>query len=380
MPSHSAITYLRRVWELARIRPPRDCIDPEHYRRSVVHLRRTASSLLAWKLRAIWSRKRLVLIVLDERLGDIMACEPIIAAVRRRHPDDLVIWLVRPAYACLLRDHPGLDGLLEIYCLGEWIYLMRLPFFDIAYDLNINRRLCLCGIPLRKRHGNPEIVFENYYERGPLLQAFAEAAALDLSPSERSATPWLRPTPLPEALRRKLPEGPFVAIHARSDDPARNWNPEGWRSLIEHAWREHALPTVEIGTSSELGLPKGDTYTDLTGACSILETAEIIRRSSLFVGIDSGPAHLANAVGTLGNYQRWKTYTPYTGRYADEGYCTLLRHREGPVNGLPITDCLDAFDAMIRGRLALRPATGRAVSAAPSSPITARRSEEEEPS
>ena len=39
---------------------------------------------------------------------------------------------------------------------------------------------------------------------------------------------------------------------------------------------------------------------NLCGQTGIAESAEIIRRATLFIGIDSGPSHLANAVKTPG--------------------------------------------------------------------------------
>ena len=66
----------------------------------------------------------------------------------------------------------------------------------------------------------------------------------------------------------------------------------------------------------------------MAGMLSILETAEVIRRAELFVGIDSGPAHLANAVATpgvilIGQYNAFKRFMPYSGLYATER-ATLL--------------------------------------------------------
>ena len=66
-------------------------------------------------------------------------------------------------------------------------------------------------------------------------------------------------------------------------------------------------------------------YSNLCGQSGIAETAEDdSRRAALFIGIDSGPAHLANAVKTpgvilLGRYLTWDYYMPYTGFYADVG-------------------------------------------------------------
>jgi heptosyltransferase-3 len=169
-------------------------------------------------------------------------------------------------------------------------------------------------------------------------------------------------------------------VHCSSDEVARSWTPEGWRALAKHAWYTHGLPVVEVGMSSVLGPGDAEGYVDLTGRCTILETAEVIRRSALFVGIDSGPAHLANAVGVpglilLGRYRKWGEYTPYTGLYADPSHATLLRH-EGPPSDLPVARCLAALDEMVEktidrsrsdapGRSACRPDPSPAATGGP---------------
>lgn len=345
----------RRAWRIARgVRTPARPPDPAHHRRSARHLWRSLAELTRWRARATLAGKRLVLIVLPERLGDIVACEPLIGEVRRRHPNDIVLWVIRPAFVPLLAGHPGLDGLLEIECVNEWAQLSRTPLCDVVYDLLVEGKPCPgCGTTLSKRFGDPSINTENYYDHGPLLQAFSRAAGLNLGAEITSLQPRLRfPTRLPEAVEHRLPRGAFVSVHASSDEESRSWTVDGWRAMAEHAWRRHGLPVVEVGLSPVLGPGNAEGHVDLTGRCTILETAEVIRRSSLFVGIDSGPAHLANAAGTpglilLGQYRKWSEYIPYTGCYADPAHATLVRH-EGPPAELPLARSLAALDEMVQ--------------------------------
>jgi heptosyltransferase III len=100
-----------------------------------------------------------------------------------------------------------------------------------------------------------------------------------------------------------------------------------------------------------LGRNDDDNYRNLCGQTGIAESAEIIRRAALFIGIDSGPSHLANAVKTpgvilLGRLLKWDYYMPYTGFYADARYCRILRHT-GPVSELPLEMCLNAVDEVL---------------------------------
>ena len=81
-------------------------------------------------------------------------------------------------------------------------------------------------------------------------------------------------------------------------------------------------------------------YKSFCGSLSILETAEVIRRAKLFIGIDSGPAHLANAVGTFGvimfgNYIGFERYNPFSGGYRNGSNAVLL-YANGPVEAIQV--------------------------------------------
>jgi heptosyltransferase III len=73
----------------------------------------------------------------------------------------------------------------------------------------------------------------------------------------------------------------------------------------------------------------------------------VIRRAAVFVGVDSGPAHLANAVGTygiilLGHYRAYTRYMPYSGAYGDGRNARVL-HNDGPASALPVARVLEAL-------------------------------------
>ncbi len=131
----------------------------------------------------------------------------------------------------------------------------------------------------------------------------------------------------------------------------KDWQPTHWNRLIDHINAVHGLRVVELGLRSPLGRNDDENYRNLCGQTGIAESAEIIRRAAFFIGIDSGPAHLANAVKTpgvilLGRYLTWDYYMPYTGFYADARNCRILRHA-GPVTDLPLDLCLNTVDEVL---------------------------------
>jgi heptosyltransferase-3 len=84
-----------------------------------------------------------------------------------------------------------------------------------------------------------------------------------------------------------------------------------------------------------------------------MQTAEVIRRAALFIGIDSGPAHLANATGTpgiilLGRHAGFESYTPYSAGYADGTLADLVRC-DGPAANIEVESVI----ARVSKRLAI---------------------------
>lgn len=74
----------------------------------------------------------------------------------------------------------------------------------------------------------------------------------------------------------------------------------------------------------------------------------MIRRATLFIGIDSGPAHMANAVGTpgvilIGSYLGFKNYMPFSGSYKSGGKATII-YGNGPVSHISVERVFQAVN------------------------------------
>ena len=322
-----------------------------HFGGLVASLARNGVILAFWAARARLRGRPLVVIGLAERMGDIAACQPVAREARRQSPRGIILWALRPRYADLLASCGELDGLLRVHCVTEWVVWSRLGLAGRAIDLHVHGKHCeVCRVPVRKSPPADAIDLHNYYDHGALLHAFAGSAGLSLGDEQPELVISL--TAAARVDRLGLPEA-FVCVHTMSEEATRNWPPERRAALINHITEELGLSVIEIGAVSRLGLAGRPGFTELCGRTDLIETAEVLRRASLFIGIDSGPAHLANAVRTpgvilLGSYRAFESYMPYTGCYADPNFCTILRH-EGPVAGLPVTQCIEAVDDWLSG-------------------------------
>lgn len=120
--------------------------------------------------------------------------------------------------------------------------------------------------------------------------------------------------------RAGIGEGaPFVASAPFSKRPAKNWPVERYAAVFKRVSGDGSVPVVLLGGQDErartveLARRAGPFCRTSAGETSIASSAVIIKRASLFVGPDSGPAFIATAVGTPAvvlygpaDYYRWR--------------------------------------------------------------------------
>jgi len=158
------------------------------------------------------------------------------------------------------------------------------------------------------------------------------------------------PDPAPLRPRRRALErigarlgprhGPLVVLHPGSGDhfPGRRW-PIGRFSALARALAADGCQLVATGVAAERALVRrlvargGAPVRDLAGRLDVPELVALLARADLLVTNDTGPLHLADAVGTpvLGLYG---PNTPL--RYGPRGPRSLALYAD-----LPCSPCLD---------------------------------------
>jgi ADP-heptose:LPS heptosyltransferase len=98
------------------------------------------------------------------------------------------------------------------------------------------------------------------------------------------------------------PVAPLLAVHIGAGTAAKRWPRRHWNTLIQRflhdGWRVIIVGGPEDPPASEL-LVRHDRLRDWTGRLSVTQTTALLERADLFIGADSGPAHLAASAGTL---------------------------------------------------------------------------------
>lgn len=274
-------------------------------------------------------RKKLVAILRTEHFGDIVAAEPIARQVRTLTPNAYIVWIVRPVFRELAERHPDIDEVWAQPSVLQRKLVCESGVFENVYNLEFwqsNRDPISEHVHKNHIAAQKDITVFNYFEKGNLLTIFQQCAELPIVDDAPRIfiddEDWVRVNTL--SLPKKL-----IVIHCSSNYPTKDWSVENWHKLTQWLMDERGYHVAEIGLKNVIQTTHPQ-YINLCGQFSILQTAEIIRRAQYFVGIDSGPAHLANAVGTFGlllfgQLNNFDVYMPYSGKYQNGTNALIIR-------------------------------------------------------
>lgn len=264
-----------------------------------------------------------ILIIKPSALGDVVHSLPFLNALGERFPAAEVHWLVFRPFEPLLRDHPMIsklwvvdkDAWRRISSLRDsWKDLRRLlaglreERFDLVVDLQgLLRSGLLCGAtraPLRLgflegREGSP--LFYTHRVRGGTdchaVERYLKVAGR-LGASTDRIDYRLVGAPHGSRLLDSLPPV-YVVMAPSAGGEAKRWPEENFgRLAAELPW-----PSLVISGKSDAGLAErvaaasGGRAFSLAGRTSLNEMIEVIRRAKVFISNDTGPMHIAAALG-----------------------------------------------------------------------------------
>ena len=246
---------------------------------------------------------RRVLLVNRFGIGDVLLSTPAIAALRARFPDaHLAMWVCSDT-AGVLEGNPHLDDVVTT----DFSFLSPARDYDLAVLLVYHpfQTLAVRGVPYRAGYLHSHRVESNSIPivrcewRGEHLSELGEIVAGALGCEAGDRQPAIFPTAEEKKkIAHLLPEVPFLAINLQTKVPSKSWPLSRMKQIV--AWSP--IPVALIGGPSdrlvacevESELPG---VTNLAGRLNLRETAAVLERCQAFLTADSGPMHLAFAVG-----------------------------------------------------------------------------------
>lgn len=272
-----------------------------------------------------------LLIRVPNHLGDCIMALPMVNEAREAHPGSSVTVLVAAGLSEIYAHNSSVDTVLTIpqEHVHGWLSVFKIrdliapEHFDVGYVLPPSfgaasgfklggvkerigyiadgRRMLLSKplplpTPLNSVH-RAETYF-NLLRRGSGIDMEFVRPKLFLNEDDMTAAE--------ELLGRHdvSPQTSYVTIAFRAVAESRRWGVDKYTELVKRILSRHQLRVVLVGGPDDrregqqiVATTGGKEVVNLAGMATLRQSATVISRSRLFVGNDSGPAHLAAAVG-----------------------------------------------------------------------------------
>lgn len=278
-------------------------------------------------------------------IGDTCHVVPVVHTLQRVWPDTRLTWIIGRTEARLMSLLPG----VEFITIDKSAGLAALPAlrralqgrcFDVLLHMQLSIRASLASLAVRARRRigfdlararELQWLFTN--ERIPprgnehvldSFLGFLTALGLPHEPLDFSV-------PVPAAAQEYaaalIPDAqPTLVVSPCSSHPARNWRPERYAAVIDHAVGTHGMRVLLCGGRSALERKMGAAIEQAVhvpvlnqiGADTLPQMLAVLARATVLISPDSGPVHMATLVGTpvIGLYAatRLQRVGPYRSR------------------------------------------------------------------
>jgi heptosyltransferase I len=280
-------------------------------------------------------------------IGDVTHVVPLVRTLQAAWPQTELTWIVGKLERRLVGDLPGVNfvtfdksaGFAAMRAVGEALQGHR---FDALLQMQVALRSNLLSLFIKARqrigydharakdgHGmviNQRIPARTGEHVLDALGSFCEPLGL-----KQTQVRW--DIPIPEEAHawaaEKLPgDTPTLLVSPTSSHTLRNWRPERYAAVMDHAstrgWR-----VVLVGGPSPLERQMADAVLghcrhapfDLTGKDTLKQMMAMLVRAPMLLTPDSGPMHMGNAVGCKVLGLHAASNPNRSGPYSDRRWC-----------------------------------------------------------
>lgn len=277
------------------------------------------------------SAERIALIK-PSALGDIVHALPVLTALRVRFPSARITWVVNATYEPLLRNHPDLTDTLPF----DRSAFKRAPWHIARYAIRF------FGIELRRRQFDLVIDLQGLFRSGLMCLASRAPQRIGLSSSrEGSRLFYTNRVTVPDRMKTHavdrnwavaeafgvgdipkrfhvpidpretvaamedlagLPR-PWLAVAVGAKWVTKRWPPAHFTALLRRALASVGGTCLFVGSADDSVAAQevmhglGGPARDLTGRTALPRLAAVLASCDAMVGNDTGPLHLASALG-----------------------------------------------------------------------------------
>jgi heptosyltransferase-1 len=275
-----------------------------------------------------------ILIIKPSSLGDIIHALPVAAAIKAALPDGRIDWVAGKGYGEILEGNPAINRIITFDRgmlggkgragrLSDFVRELRGERYDIVIDLMGLLRSALMAFACR---ADRRIGFANAREGAPWF--YTEKVAVPAAVTHAVdrymlvlSNMGIKPVGVTgfgiridekdfaqaDGLLKGIgigPGEPFIAIAPSARWTTKRWPAEKFIKLAGRLQAEKGVKCVFLGSSEDSAILAGhgrDTSvadSALFGSTSLKGLAAILKKARLLVTNDSGPMHVAAAVGT----------------------------------------------------------------------------------
>lgn len=273
-----------------------------------------------------------ILLIRLSAIGDIVMASGLLSSLKSRWPDARITWLAEPVGASMLTGHPLLQEVLilprthwkklrkrgRLAALAKDVRNFRKQLRGQTFDLVIDAQGLLKSgiwawqakgllkIGLGCREGS-HIFFHHVLPRDntPTIASEYRSLAMQLGCAAAHYRMSLaQPGEAKKVVDSLLSEvgiENYAVFCVYTTRPQKHWFEEHWIELAEKVRKKFRLPVIIVGGTEDAAHASelaacGNMYS-LAGKTSLLETAELVRRAKLLVGVDTGITHMGIMAG-----------------------------------------------------------------------------------
>lgn len=337
-----------------------------------------------------------ILVVRTDRIGDVVLSTPALTALRENYPQSHIAVMVSPYTREIVEGNPYIDEVivydkdkLDKGLFGFWSFVRKLKrkSFDLAVILHTKKRTnliaYLAGIPRRIGYQDKKFGFlltDKIEDTRPLGLKHEVDYCLDvlekigIRATDKATYVAIKKEDL--AWADKILEScgiskndKVVCLHPGASCVSKRWLTVRFIELAKKLVKAHSAKIIIVASAKDTAIAEKiakniEGSINLSGKTTLSKLAAVLKRSALFISNDSGPVHIASAVGTpvisiFGRNQaglspiRWG---PIGRRdkylHKDVGCAVCLAHKckigFECLKAITVDDVLDAADSILK--------------------------------